>query len=502
MGVLPFSTYVLRKYYQATGWNEDNFYSNLTRSSDALLDFTVPRGLQFSISKAPNALFRTSYSINALPSLNGSIGYMFSTCELDLKKSGDVRFKDIVERFKVHGIPKRPEDKEEEWLGGERVDCRDYLLSGLFYIPSGQLDALYTTRWSATTQFSAACILTPLTGASASNPPPLSSEDTMLMSVQHDTGRWGSEYTWQAESGGSILGLRVLRNFGKLANGNGSDVGVVYPAGTSGGDESASKEVPASSTSTSRTTPKRVDEEDAMEGGLKGRLSAGAEFYVSTEKSAGVSAGVRFTTLPNSALQTNLSSSSNSASSSSPSSISSPKSGSLWQPPTICTATFSPITGHFTAAYASKVSRDVALCSRFTFNINSYESEWTMGGEWWLRSKKQPQQFPSSPDLSDLGGEAPATSTTMTAELSSTSEPIPAPDTFTLSGSTEPPLTQESGQIQGVVKARLSTSSEFAFMWEGRLSNALISFGVISNLVNRSKPINSIGLEFSYFSSE
>ena len=34
MGVHPFSTYVLRKYYKATGWNEDNFYSNLTRSSD------------------------------------------------------------------------------------------------------------------------------------------------------------------------------------------------------------------------------------------------------------------------------------------------------------------------------------------------------------------------------------------------------------------------------------------------------------------------------------
>ncbi|KAL5476510.1 MDM10_1 [Sanghuangporus weigelae] len=465
MGVLPFSTYVVRKYYQATGWNEDN--SNLTRSSDALLDFTVPKGLQFSISKAPNALFRTPYPMNALPSLNGSVGYIFSTCELDLRNSGN-----------------RPEDKEEEWLGGERVDCRDYLLSGLFYIPSGQLDAFYTTRWSATTQSSEACILTPPTGASASNLPPLSSEDTMLMNVQHDTGRWGTEYTWQAENGGSMLCLRVLRNFGKLANGNGGDVGVVYQLAVVVG-------------------MRRVDEEDAMEGGLKGRLSAGAEFYVSTEKSAGVSAGIRFTTLPNSALQRNSSAPSNLAYSSSSSSISSPKSGILWQPPAICTATFSPITGHLTAAYASKVSRDVALCSRFTFNINCYESEWTMGGERWLRSKKQPQQLPSGPGLSDLGGDAPATSSTMTiAELSSPSESTPASETFTLSESTEPPLSQESGQIQDVVKARLSTSSEVAFMWEGRLSNAFVSFGVISNLVNRSKPINSIGLEFSYFSSE
>lgn len=90
----------------------------------ALLDFTVPKGLQFSISKAPNPQFRTTYSLNALPSLNGSIGYIFSTCELDLKNSGDVRFKDVVERFKVFGPPKKPEGKEEEWLAGHRVDTR------------------------------------------------------------------------------------------------------------------------------------------------------------------------------------------------------------------------------------------------------------------------------------------------------------------------------------------------------------------------------------------
>lgn len=43
---------------------------------------------------------------------------------------------------------------------------------------------------------------------------------------------------------------------------------------------------------TDRSNPttglKRVDEEDAVEGGLKGRVSAGAEFYFSAkERSAG-----------------------------------------------------------------------------------------------------------------------------------------------------------------------------------------------------------------------
>jgi distribution and morphology protein 10 len=90
----------------------------------AILDFNVPRGLHLSISKSPNALFSTSYSMNAMPSLNGSVGYIFTSCELNIKSSGDVRFKDMMERFKVHHQPRRPEGKGEEWLAGERVDTR------------------------------------------------------------------------------------------------------------------------------------------------------------------------------------------------------------------------------------------------------------------------------------------------------------------------------------------------------------------------------------------
>ncbi len=92
--------------------------------SPAILDFSVPRGLNFSISKAPNSLFKTSYSMTALPSLHGSVGYIFTSCDLDIKSSGNVRVKDMVDRFKVYDQPRRPEGKEEEWLAGERVDTR------------------------------------------------------------------------------------------------------------------------------------------------------------------------------------------------------------------------------------------------------------------------------------------------------------------------------------------------------------------------------------------
>ena len=64
------------------------------------------------------------YSMNALPSLNGSVGYIFTSCDLDVKNSKNIYFKDMVDRFKVYEHPRRPSLKDEEFLAGERVDAR------------------------------------------------------------------------------------------------------------------------------------------------------------------------------------------------------------------------------------------------------------------------------------------------------------------------------------------------------------------------------------------
>lgn len=62
--------------------------------------------------------------MTAMPSLQGSVGYIFTSCDLNVKSSGNVRFKDMIERFKVYDHPRRPEGKEEEWLAGEKVNQR------------------------------------------------------------------------------------------------------------------------------------------------------------------------------------------------------------------------------------------------------------------------------------------------------------------------------------------------------------------------------------------
>ena len=77
--------------------------------------------------------------------LETSIGYIFTSCDLGVKSSGTVRFKDMLDRFKVYDQPRRPEGKEEEWLGGERVDTRG---ASLYSIVTATSVADLTSRLS------------------------------------------------------------------------------------------------------------------------------------------------------------------------------------------------------------------------------------------------------------------------------------------------------------------------------------------------------------------
>lgn len=354
----------------------------------------------------------------------------------------------------------------------------------------------------------------------------------------------------------------------------------------------------------------RVDEESALEavvgGGLQGRFSVGAEVFLSAvEKSAGISTGVRFTTLPDplpSPAFSNLPPSQGAPSSSD---------GTPSQPPTTITATLNPMMGHLSTAYAARMTRDIVACSRFDFNVYSYDSELTLGAEYWLRkSKRQERQeelqqtqnmiddagadrgasasFPpwraieddaegeSGPQADRLernvaanareelaareltreagalslregpsgtASSSPATSATTAASPTPTRswslrEEIPiyselpppspseeeeerqAPSPWQSSPSS---LFSSSSSLSssaiGVLKARLSTSGIIALLWEGRLRNCLVSFGVKADLSpsqyttqkdsagagsgfvgGSSKPLRAIGLDVLYFS--
>lgn len=84
--------------------------------------------------------------------------------------------------------------------------------------------------------------------------------------------------------------------------------------------------------------------------------------------------------------------------------------------------------GHMSGAYCAKINQDLSLGSRFDFNAYSYESEWTMGAEWWIR-RNWTRPADASKEL------------TSDASLQT------------------PPSRTLPNDVQGVIKARASTSN-------------------------------------------
>jgi distribution and morphology protein 10 len=103
------------------------------------------------------------------------------------------------------------------------------------------------------------------------------------------------------------------------------------------------------------------------------------------------------------------------------------------------------------AAYAARASRDLALCSRFDFNIYSYESEWTMGAEWWLRRSAR-RRFAADSQKEEAEKDKLDSEPVVLDDISSPGQDTPSP--FPPAG-----IPALGGDVTGVVKARISTSS-------------------------------------------
>jgi mitochondrial distribution and morphology protein 10 len=138
-----------------------------------------------------------------------------------------------------------------------------------------------------------------------------------------------------------------------------------------------------------------------------------------------VTTGLRFTTLPDATPP---------SAQTTPTENETPLYLPLSQPPTTITAIFNPIVGHISSAYTARVSRDLSLCSRFDFNVYSYESEWSLGAEWWTRRRQPKYPPPVVPDLS-------------------------SPSLPLIVAPIEPSTSSVTDAVQGVVKARVSTTA-------------------------------------------
>lgn len=420
-GMPDLTSHLLRAYFAATDWHPYNSYLHLTSSSSSiLLDFPIPAGLSFSISACPSPIFYSTHRLRALPHLAGSLGYVFASTDRPLRLDGregdgsgssqygatkDARLKDVLDRFRIVNSPTRPQSQAE--AGGEESGGknREYLLYGCVHAPTARLDALCTTRISPSWNFIlTACSFPPRTstaynasqpGNAGSSTEPVSYSQgptspgatNLQVTLQQDTGKWFNEFSYSVDD--ALWGFRTMHNFGssKRESGRASEA-------TASAVSSSIPSPPATLPSPSLSSGSDDDSLASSEasGGLKGQFSAGAElFFSAEEKSAGLSTGVRFSTLPEDESQEGGTAGFVNGSGDEVTGEYgvARKSHVPSQPPTTITATLNPMMGHMSTAYAARIGRDIVACSRYDFNVYSYESQLTVGGEYWLRSSTQ-----------------------------------------------------------------------------------------------------------------
>jgi distribution and morphology protein 10 len=236
----------------------------------------------------------------------------------------------------------------------------------------------------------------------------LPSGGTILAQLQNDYGKYSTEYLYSTDS--SLLGFRALYNFGY------------------------DPRFPLEQQHVSRSPPRHPWDHQ------NGRLSAGAEAYFSPiNKSGGISTGLRFTTLP---IHTGF--------------------------PYTMTLTLNPLMGNLSSAYAVKAGPNLALCSRFDFNVYSYESDTCLGLELYRRASPQP----------------PNPETAWAREL-------------LRPGWEKPPVEDD---VSSVLKARMSDKGKVGLVWEGRIKELLVSLGAGLDLKRRERIVSTVGLEIRYSS--
>ena len=283
------------------------------------------------------------------------------------------------------------------------------------FLPSPTLEALYVRRLSPTQQVKVSCV------SHASLP----NGGSILTLLQRDVGKYSTEYLYSTDS--ALLGARGLYNFGP-------DPRLIE--GTS-------------------TEP------------LYGRFSAGAELYYGVlNKSGGMSAGLRFATLPR---HTGF--------------------------PYTMTLTVNPLMGNLSSTYAVKAGRNLALCSRFDFNFYSYESGLKVGCELWRRRRRQKEV--NDGDDNDSDGRVDwAKKMIRDGWRKPDSE-----DEKSIGGDgDDDDHHHHHEETVGLLKVSADENWNVGVLWESRLKHLLCTLGASFDLRKRDQIFRAVGLELQYSS--
>lgn len=399
----------------------------------------------------------TSYQLNTLGVVDGSISYLYSTVPLAgiAAQSDKIPLPALLRSYRrLHDLSSKDKqlDSGLDTATGEQPPAAapvddssekngSTLLYGRLYLPQSLLEGLVVRRITPALQVQ----------LSAVSERSLRNGGILLGLVQYDKGKYGIEGL--ASTDGGLLGIRGLYNFG--------------------GDASSSTITPLTSISTTDSNGNGQSPEKER---IYGRFSAGGEVYYGTlNKSGGMSLGTRFATLP-----------------------------AHRGTPLTATLTINPLMGNINATYAVLARDYCSLATRMEFNVYSYESDWAVGMELW--SHRRPAGFllgadPGSqvePDPEPPRRKGRSFQAKLEWRLD---DPEPEkPESRGPKTEAKAAGTESSEEYRGVLKARLDQNLRVGLLWEGRVKSLIFSLGTGIDLRKLGEPFRTLGLEIQYSS--
>lgn len=193
--------YLQKCFYKSTDWNEDNIYSNITATSHALLEFSVPNGCKLDISSKSTECLASSFTLSNYHSINGSLAYLYSSIPLrNTMGTREVSLQDAIAGFKII----EPHFTSVKNTIARNSQRKDSLLYGRMYFPGSALEAMIIKRFSSQTQLLVKCI----------NNPHLDKNGTMIIYLQKNAPQFLRELIYSTND--ALIGFRCLYNFGNL----------------------------------------------------------------------------------------------------------------------------------------------------------------------------------------------------------------------------------------------------------------------------------------------
>ncbi|GEQ71736.1 hypothetical protein JCM33374_g5422 [Metschnikowia sp. JCM 33374] len=193
--------YLQKCFSKTTGWNEDNIYSNILSTSNALLDFPIPRGGKLEVSSQATANSASSMSLSNHQAVNGSLAYIYSSARLSCATgTKDISLQDAIAGFRI--IEPHASTKGSNATGSFK---KASLLYGRMYFPGSALEAMMIKRLSSRYQLLIKCI----------NNPHVLQNGTMIVYLQENAPRFSREYVYSTNE--ALMGFRCLYNFGSAS---------------------------------------------------------------------------------------------------------------------------------------------------------------------------------------------------------------------------------------------------------------------------------------------